>query len=70
MNYQSYNNKKDVIIVVTDGKRTVRLTGRASAIVAKRDTEDKPLDDDCVIYRYGSFCTGIEIFGKLFWNIC
>uniref|UniRef100_A0A3Q3GIZ3 Premelanosome protein b n=1 Tax=Labrus bergylta TaxID=56723 RepID=A0A3Q3GIZ3_9LABR len=22
---------------------------------------DKPSDDDCVIYRYGSFCTGIEV---------
>uniref|UniRef100_A0A3B5LRT7 PKD domain-containing protein n=1 Tax=Xiphophorus couchianus TaxID=32473 RepID=A0A3B5LRT7_9TELE len=35
-----------------DGKRTVRLSGRV----------DKPSDDDCVIYRYGSFCTGIEVF--------
>ncbi|KAM4571435.1 premelanosome protein b [Fundulus diaphanus] len=44
-------------------KRTVRLSGRAAAVVvAKRDAEDKPSDDDCVIYRYGSFCTGIEVF--------
>ncbi|PWA29442.1 hypothetical protein CCH79_00017068, partial [Gambusia affinis] len=46
-----------------DGKRTVRLSGRVAAIVvAKREAEDKPSDDDCVIYRYGSFCTGIEVF--------
>ncbi|KAM9343292.1 premelanosome protein b [Pholidichthys leucotaenia] len=38
------------------------LTGQAKVIVAKRDANDKPSDDDCVIYRYGSFCTGIEIF--------
>ncbi|XP_028266259.1 premelanosome protein b [Parambassis ranga] len=44
-------------------KKTVMLTGRAQVIVvAKRDANDKPSDDDCVIYRYGSFCTGIEIF--------
>ncbi|XP_060931445.1 premelanosome protein b [Limanda limanda] len=42
-------------------KRT--LTGRATAVVvAKRQAGDKPSDDDCVIYRYGSFCTGIEVF--------
>uniref|UniRef100_A0A3Q1JQZ1 PKD domain-containing protein n=1 Tax=Anabas testudineus TaxID=64144 RepID=A0A3Q1JQZ1_ANATE len=41
-------------------KRTVNLRGQAKvAVVAK------PSDDDCVIYRYGSFCTGIEVFGKL-----
>ncbi|MED6255873.1 hypothetical protein ATANTOWER_016215, partial [Ataeniobius toweri] len=46
-----------------NAKRTVRLSGRAAAfVVAKRDAEDKPSDDDCVIYRYGSFCTGIEVF--------
>ncbi|XP_008294341.1 premelanosome protein b [Stegastes partitus] len=46
-----------------DAKRTVTLTGRATVIaVAKRDADDKPADDDCVIYRYGSFCTGIEVF--------
>ncbi|XP_038165387.1 premelanosome protein b [Cyprinodon tularosa] len=49
--------------MVSNAKRTARLSGRASAIVvAKRDAEDQPSDDDCVIYRYGSFCTGIEIF--------
>ncbi|KAM7411223.1 hypothetical protein PAMA_021284 [Pampus argenteus] len=38
-------------------KRTVTLTGRAAVVtVAKRDA-----DDDCVIYRYGSFCTGIVV---------
>uniref|UniRef100_A0A3B3X9W4 PKD domain-containing protein n=1 Tax=Poecilia mexicana TaxID=48701 RepID=A0A3B3X9W4_9TELE len=46
----------------SDGKRTVRLSGRVAAIVAKREADDKPSDDDCVIYRYGSFCTGIEVF--------
>uniref|UniRef100_A0A3Q0R9F7 Premelanosome protein b n=1 Tax=Amphilophus citrinellus TaxID=61819 RepID=A0A3Q0R9F7_AMPCI len=39
--------------------RTVTLTGQAPVVVvAKRD---KSSNDDCVIYRYGSFCTGIEI---------
>lgn len=33
-------------------------------VVAKRDADDKPPDDDCVIYRYGSFCTGIEVCGE------
>lgn len=33
-------------------------------VVAKRDADDKPSEDDCVIYRYGSFCTGIEVFGE------
>uniref|UniRef100_A0A3B3ULH6 Premelanosome protein b n=1 Tax=Poecilia latipinna TaxID=48699 RepID=A0A3B3ULH6_9TELE len=49
----------------SDGKRTVRLSGQVAAIVvAKREADDKPSDDDCVIYRYGSFCTGIEVFGN------
>ncbi|KAF0035968.1 hypothetical protein F2P81_011280 [Scophthalmus maximus] len=44
-------------------KRTMTLTGRATVVVvAKRDADDPPSDDDCVIYRYGSFCTGIEVF--------
>ncbi|KAJ8016984.1 hypothetical protein DPEC_G00013060 [Dallia pectoralis] len=30
-------------------------------IVAKRESGDKPKDEDCVIYRYGSFCTGIDV---------
>lgn len=47
-------------------KRTVTLTGQAKVVVvAKREAEDNPSDDDCVIYRYGSFCTGIEVFGEL-----
>lgn len=42
------------------------LTGRApAAVVAKRNAEDAPSDDDCVIYRYGSFSTGIEVCGEL-----
>ncbi|CAL8366923.1 unnamed protein product [Lota lota] len=36
------------------------LTGQV-VVVAKRDAGDQPADDDCVIYRYGSFCTGIEV---------
>lgn len=49
-----------------DAKRALMLTGRAAAfVVAKREANDKPSDDDdCVIYRYGSFCTGIEVFGE------
>ncbi|XP_037334779.2 premelanosome protein b isoform X2 [Pungitius pungitius] len=42
----------------TGAKPAVTLTGQAAvAVVAKRDAGD----DDCVIYRYGSFCTGIEV---------
>ncbi|KAF6715129.1 Melanocyte protein PMEL [Oryzias melastigma] len=42
-------------------KRRVRLTGNGpSVVIAKRDAGDD--DDSCVIYRYGSFCTGIDIF--------
>ncbi|CAL8255147.1 unnamed protein product [Gadus morhua 'NCC'] len=39
------------------------LTGQAVvAVVAKRAAGEKPSeDDDCVIYRYGSFCTGIQV---------
>ncbi|XP_022058536.2 premelanosome protein b [Acanthochromis polyacanthus] len=49
--------------LAADAKRTVTLTGRATVVVvAKREADDKPADDDCVIYRYGSFCTGIEVF--------
>uniref|UniRef100_H2MPG5 Premelanosome protein b n=2 Tax=Oryzias latipes TaxID=8090 RepID=H2MPG5_ORYLA len=45
-------------------KRRVMLTGEGSAVViAKRDAGDAPsADNSCVIYRYGSFCTGIDIF--------
>ncbi|XP_049437345.1 premelanosome protein b [Epinephelus fuscoguttatus] len=47
----------------TGAQQTVTLTGKAKVVVvAKRDADDKPSDDDCVIYRYGSFCTGIEVF--------
>lgn len=38
----------------------------SGAVLAKRDAGDKQSDDDnCSIYRYGSFCTGIEVFGEL-----
>uniref|UniRef100_A0A667YP18 Premelanosome protein b n=1 Tax=Myripristis murdjan TaxID=586833 RepID=A0A667YP18_9TELE len=48
--------------VKASAKGTVTLTGQATVVVfAKRDADDKPSDDDCVIYRYGSFCTGIEV---------
>uniref|UniRef100_A0A3Q3X605 PKD domain-containing protein n=1 Tax=Mola mola TaxID=94237 RepID=A0A3Q3X605_MOLML len=44
-------------------KRAVTLTGQATVVVvAKRDADDKSTYDDCVIYRYGSFCTAIEVF--------
>ncbi|TNN27427.1 Melanocyte protein PMEL [Liparis tanakae] len=37
--------------------------GRSTVLtVAKRDADDTPSNADCVIYRYGSFCTGIEVF--------
>ncbi|XP_021175532.2 premelanosome protein b [Fundulus heteroclitus] len=50
-------------LLAAKAKGTARLSGRAAAVVvAKRDAGDKPSDDDCVIYRYGSFCTGIEVF--------
>ena len=35
-----------------------------SVVVAKRNANDPPSDDDCVIYRYGSFCTGIDVVGE------
>ncbi|XP_020505938.1 premelanosome protein b [Labrus bergylta] len=48
--------------LVAGVKRPLILTGHAQVVlVAKRDVADKPSDDDCVIYRYGSFCTGIEV---------
>uniref|UniRef100_A0A3Q3BVC9 Premelanosome protein b n=1 Tax=Haplochromis burtoni TaxID=8153 RepID=A0A3Q3BVC9_HAPBU len=51
----------------TDTKRTVTLTGQAPVVVlVKRDADKKSSDDDCVIYRYGSFCTSIEIFGEFY----
>ncbi|KAL1020631.1 hypothetical protein UPYG_G00002670 [Umbra pygmaea] len=38
------------------------ITGQAPVvIVAKREAGDESNVDDCVIYRYGSFCTGIDI---------
>ncbi|CAL8255526.1 unnamed protein product [Arctogadus glacialis] len=45
------------------GRAGKTLTGQAVvAVVAKRAAGDKPSeDDDCVIYRYGSFCTGIQV---------
>ncbi|CAI5648556.1 unnamed protein product [Oreochromis niloticus] len=49
--------------LTADTKRTVTLTGQAPVVVlVKRDADKKSSDDDCVIYRYGSFCTSIEIF--------
>lgn len=50
-----------------DTKRTVTLTGQAPVVVlVKREADKKSSDDDCVIYRYGSFCTSIEIFGEFY----
>ncbi|XP_036958986.1 premelanosome protein b [Acanthopagrus latus] len=57
------NNEMPAVGEAAVAKQTVTLTGRAAVVVvAKRDANDKPSDDDCVIYRYGSFCTGIEVF--------
>ncbi|CAL1606306.1 unnamed protein product [Knipowitschia caucasica] len=43
--------------------RALTLSGKASVVVpAEKVRDDPPHDDDCVIYRYGSFCTGIEVF--------
>ncbi|KAF3860860.1 hypothetical protein F7725_001115 [Dissostichus mawsoni] len=58
----STSNTQDAPSVAkTSSSRPVTLTGRATVVVlAKREADDKP--DDCVIYRYGSFCTGIEVF--------
>ncbi|XP_030279291.1 premelanosome protein b [Sparus aurata] len=57
------NNEMPADGEAAGAKQTVTLTGRATVVkVAKRDANDKPSDDDCVIYRYGSFCTGIEVF--------
>ncbi|XP_077431701.1 premelanosome protein b isoform X2 [Vanacampus margaritifer] len=43
-------------------KRPLLMTGQADVVlVAKRETKDKPSDDDCVTYRYGSFCADIQV---------
>ncbi|XP_061541683.1 premelanosome protein b isoform X2 [Phycodurus eques] len=43
-------------------KRPMLLTGHAAVVlVAKRETKGKPTEDDCVIYRYGSFCADIQV---------
>ncbi|XP_069578042.1 premelanosome protein b [Brachyistius frenatus] len=48
--------------LIADTKRMVALTGRAAVhVLAKRNADEKPSNDDCVIYRYGSFCTTIEV---------
>ncbi|KAM4563620.1 premelanosome protein b [Odontesthes bonariensis] len=60
--FPAAGEKENKLAAGADAKRTMTLKGRTTAIVvAKRDANDKPSDDDCVIYRYGSFCTGIEI---------
>ncbi|XP_068194121.1 premelanosome protein b [Antennarius striatus] len=44
-------------------KQPAALMGQATVVVLdKREVDDEPSDDDCVIYRYGSFCAGIEVF--------
>lgn len=54
------------VFILSGEKRLVTLTGQATvSVVSKREADDKASDDDCVIYRYGSFCTGIEVFGKI-----
>uniref|UniRef100_A0A3Q3QHJ0 PKD domain-containing protein n=1 Tax=Monopterus albus TaxID=43700 RepID=A0A3Q3QHJ0_MONAL len=45
---------------ITDANRPMTLI--SMVVFAKRDADHKPSDDDCVIYRYGSFCTDIEVF--------
>lgn len=48
---------------VTGGAKTaVTLTGKTAILVSAEKLRDDPPNDDCVIYRYGSFCTGIEVF--------
>ncbi|XP_077368909.1 premelanosome protein b isoform X2 [Festucalex cinctus] len=43
-------------------KRPLLMTGQTAVVlVAKRETKDKPTDDDCVTYRYGSFCADIQV---------
>ncbi|XP_061646052.1 premelanosome protein b isoform X2 [Phyllopteryx taeniolatus] len=43
-------------------KRPMLLTGQAAVVlVAKRETKGKHTVDDCVIYRYGSFCADIQV---------
>ncbi|XP_019721336.1 premelanosome protein b isoform X2 [Hippocampus comes] len=43
-------------------KRPSLMTGRATVVlVTKRETMDKPTEDDCVTYRYGSFCAEIQV---------
>ncbi|XP_054640952.1 premelanosome protein b [Dunckerocampus dactyliophorus] len=43
-------------------KRPVIRAGQAAVVlVAKREAKDKPTEDDCVIYRYGSFSADIKV---------
>ncbi|XP_049610421.1 premelanosome protein b isoform X3 [Syngnathus scovelli] len=43
-------------------KRPLSLTGQSAVVfVVKRETKDKPSEDDCVTYRYGSFCADIQV---------
>uniref|UniRef100_A0A674NIA0 Premelanosome protein b n=1 Tax=Takifugu rubripes TaxID=31033 RepID=A0A674NIA0_TAKRU len=59
-NFRSFSS---VVIPCFSSGAKPPLTGRATLPgVAKRDVGEKPSDEDCVIYRYGSFCTGIEVF--------
>ncbi|KAK7909607.1 hypothetical protein WMY93_014291 [Mugilogobius chulae] len=46
----------------TTVKSSRTLTGKKTVLVSDKLLRDSPNDDDCVIYRYGSFCTGIEVF--------
>ncbi|XP_062314766.1 premelanosome protein b [Osmerus eperlanus] len=46
---------------VTADRAATKTGPGPSVVVAKRDANDPPSDDDCVIYRYGSFCTGIDV---------
>lgn len=57
------NHAESHAAAATGGVKTaVTLSGKAAVFVPTKKLRDDSPDDDCVIYRYGSFCTGIEVF--------
>ncbi|XP_033826073.2 premelanosome protein b [Periophthalmus magnuspinnatus] len=61
-NTQETTNVEDNAHRTKGAKGGLTLTGKAAVLVSTEKLTDDPPNDDCVIYRYGSFCTGIEVF--------
>ncbi|KAF7668056.1 hypothetical protein LDENG_00034840 [Lucifuga dentata] len=47
--------------ITASAKGAVAFTGQATVIVVSKRVADNSSDDDCVIYRYVSFCTSTEV---------